>query len=198
MQRSLSTSPWRVSARVPEHINPVNRKTNVLRSEAVQHRRLPVAFISAVPLTFPVRRPILIQSAFKHADILFPNSAAHKFCRRHNKDIIRPMNSSEAQIIGSYLAERARMFRRDPAHAGSRAFYELWEKLCCPQPFPVAKSTLILNGTLLRLPRHRGTDAEGVYCWDDAEGCPLLRVRTADWEKSFLIRLRPDGTTLWE
>ena len=69
------------------------------------------------------------------------------------------MNSSEAQIIGSYLAERTRMFRRNPAHAASRTFYELWEKLCCPQPFPVTKNTLILDGTLLRFPRHRGTDA---------------------------------------
>ena len=108
------------------------------------------------------------------------------------------MNSSEAQIIGSYLAERTRMFRRNPAHAASRTFYELWEKLCCPQPFPVTKNTLILDGTLLRFPRHRGTDAEGVYCWDEEEGCPRLRVRTADWEKSYLIRLRADGTTLWE
>ena len=80
------------------------------------------------------------------------------------------MNSPEAQIIESYLMERARMFSRNPAHAASRAFYELWEKLCCPQPFPVSKSTLVLNGTLLRFPRHRGTDAEGVYCWDEAEG----------------------------
>ena len=90
------------------------------------------------------------------------------------------------------------MFPRNPAHAGSRAFYELWEKLCCPQPFPVTKSTLILNGTLLRFPRHRGTDAEGVYCWDEEEGCPRLRVRTADWEKSYLIRLRHDGAASWE
>ena len=90
------------------------------------------------------------------------------------------------------------MFPRNPAHAASRAFYELWEKLCCPQPFPVAKSTLVLSGTLLRFPRHRGTDAEGVYCWDETEGCPRLRVRTADWEKSYLIRLKQDGTTDWE
>ena len=108
------------------------------------------------------------------------------------------MNSPEAQIIESYLMERARMFSRNPTHAASRAFYELWEKLCCPQPFPVSKSTLVLNGTLLRFPRHRGTDAEGVYCWDEEEGCPRLRVRTADWEKSYLIRLRPDGTANWE
>ena len=108
------------------------------------------------------------------------------------------MNSPEAQVIESYLMERARMFARNPAHAASRAFYELWEKLCCPQPFPVAKNTLILNGTLLRFPRHRGTDAEGVYCWDEAEGCPRLRVRTAEWEKSYLIRLRHDGAALWE
>jgi len=108
------------------------------------------------------------------------------------------MDSPEAQIIESYLMERARMFSRNPAHAASRAFYELWEKLCCPQPFPVAKSTLVLNGTLLRFPRHRGTDAEGVYCWDETEECPRLRVRTAEWEKSFLIRLKHDGTALWE
>ena len=108
------------------------------------------------------------------------------------------MNSPEAQVIESYLMERARMFARNPAHAASRSFYELWEKLCCPQPFPVAKNTLALNGTLLRFPRHRGTDAEGVYCWDEAEGCPRLRVRTAEWEKSYLIRLRHDGTALWE
>ena len=103
------------------------------------------------------------------------------------------MSSSEAQIIESYLVERARMYARNPAHAASRAFYELWEKLCCPQPFPVSKSTLVLNGTLLRFPRHSGADAEGVYCWDETEGCPRLRVRTADWEKSFLIRLKHDG-----
>ena len=108
------------------------------------------------------------------------------------------MNSPEAQIIESYLMERARMFPRNPAHAASRAFYELWEKLCCPQPFPVTKSTLVLNGTLLRFPRHRGTDAEGVYCWDEEEGCPRLRVRTAEWEKSYLIRLRHDGAATWE
>ena len=108
------------------------------------------------------------------------------------------MSSSEAQIIESYLVERARMYARNPAHAASRVFYELWEKLCCPQPFPVSKSTLVLNGTLLRFPRHSGTDAEGVYCWDDTEDCPRLRVRTADWEKSFLIRLKHDGTALWK
>jgi hypothetical protein len=108
------------------------------------------------------------------------------------------MNSTEAQVIESYLMERARMFSRNPGHAASRAFYELWEKLCCPQPFPVSKSTLVLNGTLLRFPRHRGTDAEGVYCWDEEEGCPRLRVRTADWEKSYLIRLKQDGSADWE
>ena len=108
------------------------------------------------------------------------------------------MDSPDARIIESYLMERARMFSRNSAHAASRAFYELWEKLCCPQPFPVAKSTLVLDGALLRFPRHRGTDAEGVYCWDEEENCPRLRVRTADWEKSYLIRLKQDGTALWE
>ena len=108
------------------------------------------------------------------------------------------MSSPEAHKIESYLMERARMYKRDAEHATSRAFYELWEKLCRPQAFPVEKSMLALNGALLRFPRRRGADAEGVYCWDETEQCPRLRVRTADWEKSYLIRIREDGSALWE
>lgn len=108
------------------------------------------------------------------------------------------MSSPEAHKIESYLMERARMYKRDAEHATSRAFYELWEKLCRPQAFPVEKSMLALNGALLRFPRRKGADAEGVYCWDETEQCPRLRVRTAEWEKSYLIRIREDGSALWE
>ena len=50
-----------------------------------------------------------------------------------------------------YFAEGKRQWPQTPKLVNSRAFYELWEKVYRPEPFPVGKPFRVA-GTVLHLP----------------------------------------------
>lgn len=101
----------------------------------------------------------------------------------------------EIHKIETLISERKRMFAHDPARARSRAFYELWERLCKPEPFPVDAEEIAVGGATLALPPHEG--AEATCLWDEDAGCAAIRFHSRRWEKIYRIGTKEDGAPDW-
>ena len=89
-----------------------------------------------------------------------------------------------------YFAEGKRQWPQTPKLVNSRAFYELWEKVYRPEPFPVGKPFCVA-GTVLRLPSAMETLC-GHTEWSEVHHCAALIVEGASWSKTFLLRFH-DG-----
>ena len=100
------------------------------------------------------------------------------------------MGKTEFAPLEYYFAEGKRQWPQTPKLVNSRAFYELWEKVYRPEPFPVGKPFRVA-GTVLHLPSAIETLC-GHTAWSEVHRCAALIVEGATWSKTFLLRFR-DG-----
>ena len=97
---------------------------------------------------------------------------------------------TEFALLEYYFTEGKRQWPLTPKLVNSRAFYELWEKVYRPEPFPIERP-FQLAGTALRLPSGIETLC-GHTEWSEVHHCAVLIVEGASWSKTFLLRFR-DG-----
>ena len=100
------------------------------------------------------------------------------------------MGKTEFAPLEYYFAEGKRQWPQTPKLVNSRAFYELWEKVYRPEPFPVSRPFRVA-GIVLRLPSAIETLC-GYTEWSEVHHCAALIVEGATWSKTFLLRFR-DG-----
>ena len=98
--------------------------------------------------------------------------------------------------IESYFTEGKRLWDQSREQVVSRAFYELWEKICMPKPFPVERE-FTLCGKTFSLP-----ETEAPLCahteWNRENQCASLIIESDEWSMTWLLHFGEDGTPLIE
>lgn len=93
--------------------------------------------------------------------------------------------------IDSYFEEGKKQWNAAPELVKSRAFYELWESVCHPEPFPL-EQTFAVGGVRFELP-----DAPDPLCgfcgWNEQFHCASLTAECSEWSKEYLLRFDADG-----
>ena len=94
----------------------------------------------------------------------------------------------EKTPIDFFFEEGKRQWTQAPKLVTTRGFYELWEKVCMPKPFPVTEQ-FCLAGKTLRLPA-----ADGKLCghaeWNEEHNCASLIIEAESWKKTWLLRFQ--------
>ena len=93
--------------------------------------------------------------------------------------------------IDSYFDEGKKQWKTASSLVTGRAFYELWESVCQPEPFllpetfEIAGRPFVLSG------------ASGTLCgrceWSEAFQCASLIAECDSWRKEYLLRFGPSG-----
>lgn len=98
-------------------------------------------------------------------------------------------------MIESYFTEGQKLWDTRAAFVTSRAFYEMWEKVCRPKPFFVNDDTIAIFDHEWTLPLTEG-DAVGYYSWDGARVCAVLIIETQEWDAIFQLLFDKKGNPI--
>lgn len=93
--------------------------------------------------------------------------------------------------IHSYFEEGKKQWRAASGQVAGRGFYELWESICLPEPFPLSE-TFELCGKRFGLSGASGT-LYGRYEWNEEFSCASLVAECEAWRKTYLLHFREDG-----
>lgn len=87
--------------------------------------------------------------------------------------------------IEIYFREGKRLWQQDPESVIKRSFFELWEDVQMPAPFPVADGVVWIMEQDFTLAEDE--DRVGCYEWDFEEECAALVVEGKQARQSFLL-----------
>ena len=93
--------------------------------------------------------------------------------------------------IDSYFQEGKKQWKGASSFVTGRAFYELWESVCLPEPFSLPE-TFDLGGKSFTLSGVSGP-LYGRWEWSEASHCASLIAECDAWRKVFLLRFGTDG-----
>ena len=81
---------------------------------------------------------------------------------------------SEIQKLQSYFLEAEKQWPVNPEFVISHNFYEIWEDIYKPEPFPITDKYICLNDEEFTLPDDKYLI--GCFIWDNVEECCCLTV----------------------
>ena len=93
--------------------------------------------------------------------------------------------------IDSYFEEGKKQWKTASSLVKERAFYELWESICLPEPFPLP-DVFAIAGKSFELSGVSGS-LYGRYEWSESFHCAALIAECDTWRKEFLLRFGASG-----
>jgi GTPase SAR1 family protein len=100
--------------------------------------------------------------------------------------------TAEISKIKYYFDEGERLWATDPERVISKDFYELWENIQRPRPFPINTPELNLLEHSFEL-FEEPAEKIAYFSWDPDEDCAVLKIEGNESEEKFLLTFN-DGT----
>lgn len=102
----------------------------------------------------------------------------------------------ELKKIEYYFADGANLWGENPDYVLSREFFEEWELIHKPVPFPIEKRKLSILGCGMEV-IGEPSGSVGCFLWDHEEMCASFRIENAECTRTYLL-LFHDGAPFFE